>query len=68
MADKLGEHACPFNILYWDCLIRNRDVFSNNARMGNMYRAWDRMNEERCETVLQDAQPWLARLDAGDLV
>jgi deoxyribodipyrimidine photolyase-related protein len=36
--------------------------------MGNMYRTWDRMDEERRETVLQDADAWLARLDAGKVV
>lgn len=33
-----------------------------------MYRTWDRMDAERRETVLRDADDWLARLDAGDVV
>ncbi len=65
---KTGKTACPFNLLYWHFLDRHRNRFSNNARMGNMYRTWDRMDAERRETVLRDADDWLARLDAGDVV
>ncbi|MGB5863922.1 MAG: cryptochrome/photolyase family protein [Sulfitobacter sp.] len=65
---KTGEGACPFNTLYWHFLDRHRDRFSNNARMGNMYRTWDRMDADRRETVLADAEAVLAKLDAGELV
>ena len=65
---KTGQEACPFNLLYWHFLDRHRDRFSNNARMGNMYRTWDRMDESRRTTVLADADAFLTRLEQGDLV
>jgi deoxyribodipyrimidine photolyase-related protein len=68
VSQKTGEGACPFNTLYWHFLDRHRDRFSGNARMGNMYGTWDRMDEDKRKTVLDDAEAVLAKLDAGEVV
>ena len=68
VAAKTGENACPFNLLYWHFLDRHRELFQSNARMGNMYRTWDRMEVGRRETVIRDARAFLAKLDAGECV
>ncbi|PRY21878.1 deoxyribodipyrimidine photolyase-related protein [Aliiruegeria haliotis] len=65
---KQGEGACPFNLLYWHFLDRHRDRFSANPRMGQMYRTWDRMEPQRRDTILREAEAFLSRLDAGEAV
>ncbi|WP_407495235.1 cryptochrome/photolyase family protein [Pseudooceanicola sp. MF1-13] len=52
---KVGEGACPFNLLYWDFLVRHRDRFEENRRMGVVYNAWDKMGEEKRKAVLEGA-------------
>ncbi|WP_371225930.1 cryptochrome/photolyase family protein [Roseovarius sp. 2305UL8-3] len=66
--EKVGEDACPFNLLYWHFLIRHRERFANNPRMGQMYRTWDKMDEARRVAVLAGGDAVLAKLDAGEVV
>ncbi|MEM9638972.1 MAG: cryptochrome/photolyase family protein, partial [Pseudomonadota bacterium] len=68
VSTKTGEGACPFNLLYWHFLDRHRERFKDNARMGNMYRTWDRMDADRRETVIAEAGAFLQRLEAGEIV
>jgi len=68
VADKLGERACPFNLLYWHFLVRHRERFRVNPRMGQMYRVWDAMAEDRRTAVIAEADALLARLDEGAVV
>jgi deoxyribodipyrimidine photolyase-related protein len=65
---KTGQGACPFNLLYWDFLARHRDRFEKNPRMAQMYRTWDRMDDDRRITIRAEAGAWLSRLDAGEPV
>jgi len=65
---KVGEGACPFNLLYWHFLDRHRERFRSNPRMGQMYRVWDGMEEGHRTAVLEGAGRVLDRLDAGQVV
>ncbi len=66
--EKSGPAACPFNLLYWDFLMRHRERFVGNPRMAQMYRVWDKMGAAHREAVLADAAGFLVRLRAGALV
>ena len=66
--EKVGERACPFNLLYWHFLVRHRERFKGNPRMGQMYRVWDGMEAGHREKVLAGAEAVLGRLDRGEVV
>lgn len=61
---KHGEGCCPFNPLYWDFLVRNREKLGNNARLQPVYRTWDRMNVDTQEAYRASAAAVLEKLDA----
>jgi deoxyribodipyrimidine photolyase-related protein len=65
---KTGPDACPFNLLYWHFLDRHRERLHGNPRMAQMYRTWDRMDEDRRATVLEEARNLLTRLGKGQRV
>ncbi|MFN4155411.1 MAG: cryptochrome/photolyase family protein [Paracoccaceae bacterium] len=68
VAQKTGDDACPFNLLYWHFLLRHRARFETNPRMAQMYRTWDRMDAARKDATLSEAKAFLQRLDAGETV
>ncbi|SIO03207.1 cryptochrome/photolyase family protein [Vannielia litorea] len=65
---KTGQGACPFNLLYWHFLVRHRDRFEGNPRTAQMYRTWDRMDDARRETVLNEAETFLDRMSKGETI
>jgi deoxyribodipyrimidine photolyase-related protein len=60
---KLGEHACPFNSLYWHFYHRNRSLLERNPRIGMMYRTWDKMDAQQKTAILEQAEKNLARIE-----
>ena len=62
---KVGEGACPFNLLYWHFLDRHRDRFKGNRRMGVVYSSWDKMAEDKRRQILSEAEDFLDGLETG---
>jgi deoxyribodipyrimidine photolyase-related protein len=62
VAAKAGEGACPFNVLYWDFLMRNEERLARNPRMAMPYRTLARMSPERRAGIQADAARFLASL------
>ena len=60
---KTGTDACPFNSLYWDFLHRNEDRLKTNNRLANVYRTWQRMNDDTRSDYLANADRILGDLD-----
>ena len=59
---KNGPNACPFNYLYWDFLVRNRDQLQSNHRVSMMYKTYDRMDEDKKNAIRRDSQQFLNAL------
>ncbi len=60
---KVGEHACPFNSLYWHFLFRNQDKLARNPRMSMMYRVWDKFSTDDQTAILEQAEQYLTQLE-----
>jgi len=59
---KSGPDACPFNYLYWDFLLRNREKLEGNPRIGMMYKTYDRMDREKQKAIGDDSARFLKSL------
>ena len=66
--DKLGDRACPFNALYWDFLIRHKEKFSSNPRMGQMYRNWERQDANLKSATLAKAKKILSDISKNRMI
>ncbi len=53
--ERSGQNPCPFNIFYWDFLIRTQDRLSDNQRMTMILKNVDRMTPESRTQITIDA-------------
>lgn len=61
---KLGERACPFNVLYWDFFARHQEQLRNNTRLGLVFRQLDKFSNSQREEIGVQAEGLRARLAA----
>jgi len=54
--EKNGPEACPFNYLYWDFLVRNRDKLEKNPRLAMIYRTLAKMSDEKHALIASDSE------------
>lgn len=64
---KNGPKACPFNYLYWNFLVENRDRFRENHRMRMIYKTLDRMGEKKKAAVREDSDRFFRALSRGEV-
>jgi deoxyribodipyrimidine photolyase-related protein len=66
--EKNGPDACPFNYLYWDFLIRNKDVLKGNHRLGMVYKTLERMEEDKINAIKEDSKTFFKALDHNEKI
>ena len=57
-----GERACPFTTLYWDFLLRHRELLAGNPRMQLQLRNLARLGDEEREAIQTQARQLRVRL------
>lgn len=62
---KVGEGACPFNLLYWNFIDANAEALKGNPRMAMPYRTWEGMDGGRKAQILSEARAFLDGLSAA---
>jgi deoxyribodipyrimidine photolyase-related protein len=60
---KTGDNACPFNSLYWHFYDRHTSKFAKNPRIGMMYRTWEKMDDEKKEAIVSQAEKYLEKIE-----
>jgi len=65
---KNGQDACPFNYLYWDFLVRNRDKLRSNHRIGMMYKTYDLMSDDKKKDIRDDSVKLFNDIKNGAIV
>lgn len=60
---KVGDHACPFNSLYWNFYDRHYDKLARNPRVGMMYKIWDKMAPKDKAEILEQAEKYLKNVN-----
>lgn len=63
--EKTGNDACPFNVLYWNFLLKHEEKLRGNRRMALMYKHVERMSPAQKAEVSEQAQQLLR--DANSL-
>ena len=59
---KTGDDACPFNYLYWDFLIRNRNKLEKNIRLKFAYQTLKKMSVIDIEKMKTQAKKFITTL------
>jgi len=60
---KSGKDACPFNYLYWNFFIKNREKVSGNPRNFVIYNTIKKMTPEKIAQIKKDSKEFLKNLD-----
>ncbi len=64
--NKTGDDACPFNYLYWNFLIENRDKLEGNPRLNMPYNTLKKMDDVKLDNIKESAKSFLNILQPND--
>lgn len=62
VSKKQGEGACPFNILYWDFMMRHEKKLRSNRRMSMVFRNLDKKSDADKKQIRSEAKAFLDKV------
>jgi len=63
---RTGPEACPFNFLYWNFLLENKNLLEANHRMALAYRNLQRIPQAELDRIVSDAGEFLNSLESSN--
>lgn len=60
--EKTGDNACPFNYLYWNFLVKNKNLLSKNQRLSLVYSSLNRMDEKKIADIRESSKKFLSKI------
>jgi len=60
---KVEDSACPFNSLYWHFMDRHKERFSNNPRIGMVYRNLNKMDMTKRKEIIEKGDWVISNLE-----
>jgi deoxyribodipyrimidine photolyase-related protein len=60
---RTGSDACPFNVMYWDFLIRHETTLRSNPRLGPNVLSLRHLDEDERQVIQQSAGLVMNRLE-----
>jgi deoxyribodipyrimidine photolyase-related protein len=61
--EKKGDNACPFNYLYWNFLIENKETLDKNHRMMMIYKVLEKFDEKKIDNIKNDSKKFLNQIN-----
>lgn len=60
---KVGDHACPFNSLYWNFFDEHAGKLRSNPRLGMMLNVWNKMSVDNKAEIISQANYYLDNIE-----
>lgn len=59
--------ACPFNALYWDFMVRNKEKLKQNQRLPYVYATWEKFSPQKQQAIRAKASEIIKKMREGTL-